>query len=550
MKRIYVSLLLSLAAGAVHAQTFLPPAAAETVFPSLSTASAPTTPSAATMFLDDQTEHLSNTSYNSVVTGVRVLLAAWSRGNTTGGGGFSMGYMGGGYTPLITNAYAIPDATDIQIGFLENTVLREPYAVVVYYNVATSSYMSDLYLLTGASSASLVQSKTLMTCAYNKVNIDVSRYATSIIVTWSDGSNIYTAAGKLNASASVIDYSGTLASPAVQLTNSSYSQLFPDVAITERSTDSVYYSFYNDSAQTIDVVAADLLSLITPASASYAPVLLDQHYVGTATPMNFDAPAWSTVHQWGYTYTAGNDVVVHRVGDGWPAPFTQTVTNGSMVNGPAAMPPGAINTKPVIAYWDNPQKYHLGWATDCNVGYSTTIYTPLHVVLNNQDTLMTDPDYLVIPNDPLSGVAMPYNFPGLVSFSNTGQLGENYLYSVYCRALPGTTEYEVVHKIHDNAVNSAFRIAQETNGDQNINVVPNPVADYFQLLVPGNLSGDRLELAMMDITGRPVFTGTGTAAELNKALRSGVTQLPAGHYVLRTKVNGNTRVFKIQKMNQ
>jgi len=543
------ALLLGLTA---QAQTFILPTAAERLGPSMT--GTPSFPSSSYL-LDQNVNQISNANYNSVVAGHNVKIAGWSNGST---GGVVWGYDDASGLPVVTGAQ-IMGGIDVQVGILERTTTSPNlYAIVSFYSLSRGAYVYELYTW-AASSITLVDTKVLMTTSYNRLSMDVYFDAKGVAFTWSDGTDVYTAVGKIDAALDKLNFSPYLASPAIKITGGTSHKTLPDVAfmgyfpsgVGSPGTDSIYYAFYDDSSSHVTLLKSDASSLYFATSSTMSLPVKDYNPV-TASPVmvELDAPDVATASNlWGYTYADGYVKVRHQARSF--GPVTATINNGSLAKGPVAMSSTGADIHPVIAYSFSSEVYSLGWTTT----RATSPYAYPHTMAmvytlmdcsGSQDTIRSKKDYQLINVFPTGS---PIYVPPVLSFATITAPSSGSLYVTHARINPSYLPWgEIVHQNHKLSTLTSFRLA-ETEKDPQLSVAPNPSTHSFQLIIPAGMdASEEIKVSVTDMAGRIVARCTGTAAVVNTQLKTASEQLQSGTYVIVADHGTQHQSFKVQKL--
>jgi hypothetical protein len=548
MKKLFLFGAALVSGLAAQAQVFTLPTSTEKVAPSITGSPA----SSGCNFTNTVTQ-LSNADYESTLAGWTLKIAGWSNGSS---GGFTWGYDDPTLGLSFYGAQAI-GGIDVQAAIMENTVYGAYYGVVAYYNPSTSSYVCQLYSI-APSSATLLFTKTLATTTYNRLSMDVSSDGRVVAFAWSDGNNVFGAVGKVDATSDALNFSASLPSPGIQLTNGSSLKTLPDVAFAGISAvggiDSVYFAYHDDSVSQVHLLKANVSDMYYATTPSLSMPVRDYNNVSSKVAVELDAPGsttWGNV--WAYTYVDSYVKVRHRARSF--GPVTATINNGSLPVGPAAMSVTGMDLHPVIAYTNGADAYSVGWTTT----RSTNPYAyphgmaMVHVMMSNygfRDSLITKKDYQLINAFP--GASSTVYVPPVLSFAQRGGLSaDRILYTAYARITPAAAPWaELVHKNHSHNNFTSFRLAEPAVAQQ-LSVAPNPSSRDFQLLLPAGMdTEEQIALTLTDMTGRTLLRATGNSAAVNTQLATVSAGLPSGSYVIATDCAGAQQSFKVQKIAQ
>lgn len=329
----------------------------------------------------------------------------------------------------------------------------------------------------------------------------------------------------------------------------------PDIAFTQNATANpeVNIVHHNASGTAITTSSIDFNTLMTATGTVY-PSIEDVNNITVPIQSNLvlDGPDLTDgAHVWAYTYTDQNnqEVFVRHMNDNF-SPTANTISVNSGVLGNASIS-GQYNAfSPSLHYGNN----YAGIGENIVVGWYNTdgIYNGYIALKMSTDpyapTLVSDPDYLELPNAMTPGSPYPiinnYRQPG-IAFSK-GDVGytPRHLYAAYYDVDNASGLHQLHHAFHDWGM-TTFKKEIELNIGQEAEVYPNPFTDVLNASVTLEEKGTvRLELT--DVTGRIVAWQETEAEKGTYPVQlSGLQSIVSGTYFMSTSVDGkkvNTRM--------
>jgi hypothetical protein len=516
----------------LNAQTFIPSAAVENIYPpGMPTGDVPTCYSF-------QNLNFGGTPYDAYLSAVNGMVA------------WQLAVPGSPGAMVFQGTVPYPGCVDINVGMnFDNS--GNILAIVAYYRMGVGHFY-DVYIWTTGGLIPLSTTPLSSIPFYTRISMD-SHKMYGIVITWEDPAGIYCVAG-LN---------GVFTAP-IYLVGSS-SMLRPDVAFSHSNVGlNVHFVYDTPNAMPgydIYETEADFW-LLYAALGSYTPAVMDINPVlcfWSEMTASIDAPDHYPVDNWAYTYAVDGADIYTRTMDFYSmlSPITVNVVNGSLGNGPMV----AKELRPRIAYNKWGQTYHVCW-------YSSYVSLPIgqcyfvEEIFQNGTTLISAPDYELM--------AINSSFPPGASLNSVAFSKQNdaspFLYGVFLDAMgihdtfhnwANTSSYKgspdvAVNTIRDNCSSHQHAtptgITSLARSGNEMSIGPNPFTNSTHLFIPPSQKDEQTSAFVTDITGKILYQKEDHSENLPAFIEESTKKLSSGTYFVSIKTQGGTQKnFKLLK---
>jgi len=443
------------------------------------------------------------------------------------------------------------DAVSIEVVLLQSST--ELLVLCTYYQVSTKRFMLNLFSWDGANLNQVTGYPINLSVAppsnFEWIRLDALDL-NKFIITWSEGGDIYTKAGKVGTNLTLGNTAQLAAQdmacnqPDVALINAEEIELVMAHYVYTSGNDTKLYvagiRFEDVYTSAPLAILANNIEDLQTANGSYRLPRID-------APDDFAKDDWSYVVE-DYDPLTGSIIFAgvmnqsigldhYRLNDG-SEPGYPTADLSAFPN---------VNTKPVVAYAESGSDIYYGWGYEGNNPSipASIDYTLLGIKIDNLGNFLVpvpnQVDYSLVPQQ-LDDASPQLSLA--LSGSNTHSSG---LFIAFTQSLATGYSMGIKSTSWSDAHFRPSPVEILPNTVADFSVYPNPFSTTIQLNSTRQV--EPFEIQLFDPLGRIILKSSGSLAEVNQTLFRYSNRLAAGHYFLQiSKDEGVQLIFKLSKV--